>query len=108
QNNHLAEGRPAHSINRSQSESAGISWAGTQLSIRVSLIKRQSNQADTANGALSVGRRGYDCPMKRLQLAHMPLRTKLIAASALTASMALLIVAITQCISSYYFEHNEA
>ncbi|HTU68251.1 MAG TPA: response regulator [Steroidobacteraceae bacterium] len=46
--------------------------------------------------------------MKRLQLAHLPLRTKLIAASALTASMALLIVAITQSVSSYYYEHREA
>jgi signal transduction histidine kinase/CheY-like chemotaxis protein len=46
--------------------------------------------------------------MKRLLLAHMPLRTKLIATSALTASMALFIVAITQCVSSYYYEHNKA
>ena len=46
--------------------------------------------------------------MKRLQLAHLPLRTKLIAASALTTSMALFIVAITQGISSYFYEHNEA
>ncbi len=34
--------------------------------------------------------------MKWLQLAHLPLRTKLIAASALTASIALLISAMTQ------------
>ena len=46
--------------------------------------------------------------MKRLQLAHLPLRTKLIAASALTASIALLIAALTQGISSYLFSHNEA
>src|SRR4029079_18900568 len=72
------------------------------------LIKREGNQADTHHGALSVGRHGYDCPMKPLQLAHLPLRTKLIATSALTASMALFIVAITQCVSSYFYEHNEA
>lgn len=46
--------------------------------------------------------------MNRLQLAHLPLRTKLIAASALTASIALLIAALTQSISSYFYEHNEA
>jgi signal transduction histidine kinase/DNA-binding response OmpR family regulator len=46
--------------------------------------------------------------MKRLQFAHLPLRTKLVAASALTASIALLIVAITQCVSSYFYEHAEA
>jgi len=46
--------------------------------------------------------------MKSLQLAHLPLRTKLVAASALTASIALLIAAITQGISSYLFSHSEA
>ena len=46
--------------------------------------------------------------MNRLQLAHLPLRTKLIAASALTASIALFIAALTQGISSYFFSHNEA
>jgi two-component system, sensor histidine kinase and response regulator len=46
--------------------------------------------------------------MKRLQLAHMPLRTKLIAVSALTTSMALLIAALTQGISGYFYSHNEA
>jgi methyl-accepting chemotaxis protein len=46
--------------------------------------------------------------MNRLQLAHLPLRTKLIAASALTASLALLIAAITQGISSYFYSHSEA
>src|SRR3954469_8925579 len=46
--------------------------------------------------------------MKWLQLAHLPLRTKLIAASALTAFMALLIVAISQCVSYYIYEHREA
>src|SRR5688572_31788577 len=46
--------------------------------------------------------------MKWLQLAHLPLRTKLIAASALTASIALLIAALTQGISSYQYAHNEA
>jgi signal transduction histidine kinase/DNA-binding response OmpR family regulator len=46
--------------------------------------------------------------MKWLQLAHLPLRTKLIAASALTASIALLIAALTQGISSYQYSHNEA
>src|SRR4051812_13789793 len=76
--------------------------------LRVAPIKSERNQADTGNGALPVGRHGYDCPMKRLQLAHLPLRTKLIAASAITASMALFIVAITQCVSSYFYEHNEA
>ena len=46
--------------------------------------------------------------MKRLQLAHLPLRTKLIAASALTASIALLIAALTQGVSSYFYSHSEA
>ena len=46
--------------------------------------------------------------MKWLQLAHLPLRTKLIAASALTASIALLIAALTQGVSSYQYAHNEA
>ncbi|HEX6639235.1 MAG TPA: response regulator [Steroidobacteraceae bacterium] len=46
--------------------------------------------------------------MKWLQLAHLPLRTKLIVASALTASIALLISAMTQGISTYQFERNEA
>jgi signal transduction histidine kinase/DNA-binding response OmpR family regulator len=46
--------------------------------------------------------------MKWLQLAHLPLRTKLIAASALTASIALLIAALTQGFSSYKYAHNEA
>jgi signal transduction histidine kinase/DNA-binding response OmpR family regulator len=46
--------------------------------------------------------------MKWLQLAHLPLRTKLIAASALTASIALLISAITQSFSSYQYAHSEA
>jgi len=46
--------------------------------------------------------------MKRLQFAHLPLRTKLIAASALTASIALLIAALTQGVTSYFYSHNEA
>ena len=46
--------------------------------------------------------------MNRLQLAHLPLRTKLIVASAATASLALLIAALTQGISSYFYSHNEA
>src|SRR5262245_65200919 len=46
--------------------------------------------------------------MNRLQLAHLPLRTKLIAASALTASIALFIAGLTQAVSSYFFSHNEA
>ncbi|HEU4589301.1 MAG TPA: response regulator [Steroidobacteraceae bacterium] len=46
--------------------------------------------------------------MKRLSLAHLPLRTKLIAASALTASIALLIAALTQGVSSYFYSHREA
>jgi two-component system sensor histidine kinase/response regulator len=46
--------------------------------------------------------------MKWLQLAHLPLRIKLIVASALTASIALLIAALTQGISSYQYAHNEA
>ena len=46
--------------------------------------------------------------MKRLQIAHLPLRTKLIAASALTASIALFIAAITQGVSSYFFSHSAA
>jgi signal transduction histidine kinase/DNA-binding response OmpR family regulator len=46
--------------------------------------------------------------MIRLQFAHLPLRTKLVAASALTASIALLIAALTQGVSSYLFNRNEA
>ncbi len=46
--------------------------------------------------------------MNRLQLAHLPLRTKLIAASALTASIALFIAALTQGVTSYFYSHNEA
>jgi signal transduction histidine kinase/DNA-binding response OmpR family regulator len=46
--------------------------------------------------------------MQRLQLAHLPLRTKLIAASALTASLALFIAALTQAVASYFYSHNEA
>ena len=46
--------------------------------------------------------------MNRFQLAHLPLRTKLIAASALTASIALFIAALTQGVSSYFFSHREA
>jgi hypothetical protein len=38
--------------------------------------------------------------MKRLHFAHLPLRTKLVAASALTASIALFIAALTQGVSS--------
>ncbi|MEJ0087179.1 MAG: response regulator [Pseudomonadota bacterium] len=46
--------------------------------------------------------------MNRLDFSHLPLRTKLIAASALTASIALLIAALTQGVSSYFFSHSEA
>ena len=46
--------------------------------------------------------------MKRLQFAHLPLRTKLIAASALSASIALLIAALTQATFSYFYTHSEA
>ncbi|HYJ40377.1 MAG TPA: response regulator [Steroidobacteraceae bacterium] len=46
--------------------------------------------------------------MKRLQFAHLPLRTKLVAASALTASIALLIAALTQGVTSYFYSHSEA
>jgi signal transduction histidine kinase/CheY-like chemotaxis protein len=46
--------------------------------------------------------------MKRLQFAHLPLRSKLIAASALTASIALLIAALTQGVTSYFYSHSEA
>jgi signal transduction histidine kinase/DNA-binding response OmpR family regulator len=46
--------------------------------------------------------------MKRLQLADLPLRTKLIAASALMASIALFVAALTQGISTYFYSHNEA
>jgi signal transduction histidine kinase/DNA-binding response OmpR family regulator len=46
--------------------------------------------------------------MKRLQFSDLPLRTKLIAASALTASIALFIAALTSGISSYLFSRNEA
>ena len=43
--------------------------------------------------------------MKRLQFAHLPLRSKLVVASALTASIALLIAALTQGVTSYLFSH---
>jgi len=46
--------------------------------------------------------------MNRLQLAHLPLRTKLIASSALVASIALFIAALAQGVSSYFFSHSEA
>src|SRR6187399_631257 len=46
--------------------------------------------------------------MNRLQFAHLPLRTKLVTASALTASIALLIAALTQGVSAYFFSHSEA
>src|SRR3954464_9411416 len=46
--------------------------------------------------------------MNRLQFSDLPLRTKLIAASALTASIALFIAALTSGISSYLFSRNEA
>ncbi len=46
--------------------------------------------------------------MKWMQLAHLPLRTKLIVASALTACIALLIAALTQAVSSYNYAHNES
>ena len=46
--------------------------------------------------------------MKRLQFAHLPLRTKLIAAGALSASIALLIAALTQATFSYFYTHSEA
>src|SRR5690349_8281455 len=46
--------------------------------------------------------------MRWLQLAHLPLRTKLIVASALTASIALLISALTQGISAFQYQRNEA
>ena len=42
--------------------------------------------------------------MNRLQFAHLPLRTKLVAASALTASIALLIAALTQGVTSYLYQ----
>ncbi len=46
--------------------------------------------------------------MNRLQIAHLPLRTKLIAASALTASIALFIAALAQGVATYFYSHNEA
>jgi len=46
--------------------------------------------------------------MKRLQLADLPLRTKLIAASALMASIALFVAALTQGVTTYFYSHNEA
>src|SRR4051812_17230168 len=46
--------------------------------------------------------------MNRLDFSRLPLRTKLVAASALTASIALFIAALTQGISTYIFSHNEA
>jgi signal transduction histidine kinase/CheY-like chemotaxis protein len=46
--------------------------------------------------------------MNRLDFSHLPLRTKLIAASALTASIALLIAAVTQGVSSYFFSHRQS
>jgi len=46
--------------------------------------------------------------MKWMQLAHLPLRTKLIVASALTACIALLIAAVTQGVSTYQYAHKES
>ena len=46
--------------------------------------------------------------MNRLDFSHLPLRTKLIAASALTASIALLIAAVTQGVSAYFFSHSQS
>jgi signal transduction histidine kinase/CheY-like chemotaxis protein len=46
--------------------------------------------------------------MNRLDFSHLPLRTKLIAASALAASIALLIAAVTQSVSTYFYSHSEA
>jgi signal transduction histidine kinase/DNA-binding response OmpR family regulator len=46
--------------------------------------------------------------MNRLDISHLPLRTKLIAASALAASIALLIAAVTQSVSTYFYSHSEA
>src|SRR5689334_5269187 len=46
--------------------------------------------------------------MKWLQFAHLPLKSKLIAASALAAAIALVIAAMTQGISAYQFERSEA
>jgi signal transduction histidine kinase/DNA-binding response OmpR family regulator len=46
--------------------------------------------------------------MKRLQQAHLPLRTKLIAASALMASIALFVAALSQGVTTYFYSHNEA
>jgi signal transduction histidine kinase/DNA-binding response OmpR family regulator len=43
-----------------------------------------------------------------MKFSHLPLRTKLIAASALTASIALLIAALTQGVTSYFYSHAEA
>ena len=60
------------------------------------------------SGRSRVGRQDRYRPMKRLQLAHLPLRTKLVAASALMASIALLIAALTQGVTSYFYSHNEA
>src|SRR5262245_15273914 len=59
-------------------------------------------------GALSVGRQDIESPMKWLQLAHLPLKTKLIVASALAASAALLIAALTQGFSTYQYARSEA
>ena len=50
----------------------------------------------------------FTAHMKRLQFAHLPLRTKLVVASALTASIALLIAALTQGVTSYFYSHSEA
>ena len=46
--------------------------------------------------------------MNRFQLAHLPLRTKLIAASALMASIALFAAALTQGVTTYFYSHNQA
>jgi signal transduction histidine kinase/DNA-binding response OmpR family regulator len=46
--------------------------------------------------------------MKWMQLEHLPLRTKLIVASALTACIALLIAAVTQGVSTYQYAHKES
>jgi hypothetical protein len=69
-------------------------------------VKCEANQADTTPGRTWYQRQDQYRPMNRLQLAHLPLRTKLIVASAATASLALLIAALTQGISSYFYSHS--
>ena len=107
-NNHLDLHTRERLPHACQSGSGAITRAGTHLSIRVLPVKSQRNQADTRQRGASDPAPGSVPSMKRFLLAHLPLRTKLVAASALTASIALFIAALTQGVSSYFYSHSEA